>query len=79
MQCKATIEMLERSTRMVDPALRASVASFLGVNEYDVSTATDSYDALWQLKHGPVNLITSDFQRPDVIGDKDGLGPTIRD
>jgi hypothetical protein len=63
--------MLVRSTRKIivvndDLALRASMASFLGANEYEVSKATDGYVALWQLKHGPVSQIISDLRNPGI-------------
>jgi len=65
--------MSERSTRKItvvndDQLLRASMACSLGANEYDVSTTTDSYDALSQLKHGLVDLIISDLEIPGMPG-----------
>ena len=63
--------MSERSTRKItvvndDQLLRASMAGSLGANEYEVSTASDGYEALWQLKHGLVDLIISDLEIPGM-------------
>ncbi len=44
------------------------MAGSLGANEYEVSTATDGYDSFWQLKHGLVDLIISDFEIPGMPG-----------
>ena len=65
--------MSERSTRKIvvvndDQLLRASMAGSLGANEYEVSPASDGYDALWQLKHGLVDLIISDLEIPGMPG-----------
>lgn len=51
-----------------DATIRESVAAFLRANAYEVSSATDGYDALWQLKSGPVDLMIADLEMPGLAG-----------
>ena len=72
-RCHILIARRNEITRKVvvvndDQLLRASMAGSLGANEYEVSTASDGYDALWQLKHGLVDLVNSDLEIPGMPG-----------
>ncbi len=65
--------MSHRLTRKImvvsdDRALWGSIVSILRANKHEVSTATDGYEALWQLKHRLVDLIISDLQIPGMPG-----------
>lgn len=49
-----------------DPAIRNSTAVFLHANGYEVLSATDGYDALWQLKNRLVDIVISDLEMPGL-------------
>jgi CheY-like chemotaxis protein len=51
-----------------DPAIRESMTAFLHANGYELSSATDGYDALWLLKNGLVNIVISDLEIPGLSG-----------
>lgn len=51
-----------------DPAIRESIAVFLHAHGYKTSSATDGYDALWQLTNGLVDVIVSDLEMPGLSG-----------
>jgi CheY-like chemotaxis protein len=53
-----------------DPAIRESMTVFLRANGYEASSAIDSYDALWQLTNGSVDVIVSDLEMPELPGFK---------
>lgn len=49
-----------------DPTIRDSVTAVLRASAYEVSSATDGYDALWQLKSGSVDLMITDLEMPGL-------------
>src|SRR5581483_6636103 len=51
-----------------DPAICESMRVFLQANGYEASSATDGYDALWQLTNGSVDVIVSDLEMPELPG-----------
>lgn len=51
-----------------DPAIRESIAVFLQAHGYEASSATDGYDALWQLTKHLVDIIVSDLEMPGLSG-----------
>lgn len=51
-----------------DLAIRQSITVFLHANGYEVTSATDGYDALWQLKNGLVEVMISDLEMPGLSG-----------
>ena len=51
-----------------DFAIRQSITVFLHANGYEVTSATDGYDALWQLKNGMVEVMISNLEMPGLSG-----------
>jgi len=51
-----------------DSTSRQSITAFLHANGYEVTSATDGYDALWQLKNGMVDVMISDLEMPGLSG-----------
>lgn len=47
---------------------REALALFLHAHGYEVSTATDGYDALWKLKNDAVDIVVSDLEMPGLSG-----------
>lgn len=51
-----------------DPTVRQTISSLLRDEGYDVSVASDGFDALLQLKHKMPDLILSDLNMPQMSG-----------
>lgn len=51
-----------------DDTGRESLAVFLHAHGYEVSSATDGYDALWKLKNDLVDIVISDLEMPGLSG-----------
>lgn len=51
-----------------DPAIRDSMAVLLRANGYELSSATDGYDALRLFKNGLVDIVISDLDMPGLSG-----------
>lgn len=51
-----------------DAVIRESLTALLRSRAYEVSSATNGYDALWQLKSGSVGLMITDLETPGLAG-----------
>ncbi|MGA7928173.1 MAG: response regulator, partial [Candidatus Sulfotelmatobacter sp.] len=51
-----------------DSTSRQSITAFLHANGYEITSATDGYDALWQLKNGMVDVMISYLEMPGLSG-----------
>lgn len=60
----------KHTVMVVDDAAagREALTLFLHAHGYEVSTATDGYDALLKLKNDAVDIVVSDLEMPGLSG-----------